>query len=232
MRKLAIVLSIVMFSALPAAAAGGSSGVMNLIYNLQVCNGAYALCAASTCTPTGGTISVNVAGGGTASFPEAACTCPVFFGPSIADLNGGNMQGSCRSPGPNQVWSLYWPKTNIPQAINNWKLTPAATAAPFQLCSSDEAVGGTFANCFSFACTLDRKHPFAVPTATCYCPLGENPNGEAVPPDTAVITPAGQCNSDICSEHPVGAAFPALDGHANECLGSSGGSSMSPGLVP
>src|SRR5580693_247403 len=55
-------------------AAPAPSGLVNLLYNLQVCEGKYALCAASICTPTEGTIAVNVAGGGTALFPEAACT--------------------------------------------------------------------------------------------------------------------------------------------------------------
>jgi len=236
MRKLPVgllTLSLLISWAAAGAAAPAASGLANLLYNFQICDGAYALCAASTCTPTGGTIIVNVAGGGIASFPEAACTCPVFFGPAIADPDGGNMQGSCKPPsGLGGVWSLYWPKTNIPQAINNWSLTPAATAAPFQLCSDSDGVGSTFTNCFSFACTLDRYHPNKVPTATCYCPMGEDPNGEAVTPNTAVVTPAGQCNSDICSEHPVGAAFSALNGQPNRCLGSFGGSSQVFGLTP
>jgi hypothetical protein len=184
----------------------------------QVCLGQYALCAASTCTPTGNTIQVNVAGGGTASFPEVKCTCPVYNGPAIADVNGGNMQGSCAPPGDNQVWSLYWPKMHIPQAINNWSKAPADTAVGIQLCSSDDNVGDTFTNCFSFACTLDSSLTNGVKTATCLCPMGENPDGSAVPPDTAVITPAGQCNPAICSQHPVGVAESALNGRANECL--------------
>jgi hypothetical protein len=59
------------------------------------------------------TIEVNVAGGGTAS-RKPSCTCPIYDGPAIADLDGGNMQGSCEPPGPDQVWSLYWPKTGAP----------------------------------------------------------------------------------------------------------------------
>jgi hypothetical protein len=184
----------------------------------QICVGPYALCAASTCTPTGNTIDVNVAGGGTASFPEVKCTCPVYDGPAIADIYGGNMQGSCTPPGNNQVWSLYWPKMHIPQAINNWSRTPADTAVGIQLCSSDDNVGDTFTNCFSFACTLDSSRTNGVKTATCFCPMGENPDGSAVPPDTAIITPAGQCNPAICSQHPVGVAESALNGQANECL--------------
>ena len=43
-------------------------------------------------------IKLNVTGGGTAFFPEADCTRPIFSGEAIADLTGGNMQGSCKPP--------------------------------------------------------------------------------------------------------------------------------------
>jgi hypothetical protein len=46
-------------------------------YDFQICRGYFALCAASTCTPTGGQITVRTATGGTATFPEADCKCPV-----------------------------------------------------------------------------------------------------------------------------------------------------------
>jgi hypothetical protein len=75
------------------------------VYDFQICHGYFALCAASTCTPTGGQITVRTATGGTAVFPEADCTCPVLLAPSIANLAGGNMQGSCEPPGPGQIWS-------------------------------------------------------------------------------------------------------------------------------
>jgi hypothetical protein len=194
--------------------------LVNYLYDLKVCTGRYALCAAAICTPIAdATIEVNTATG-TASFPEASCTCPVYSGPAIADPNGGNMQGSCAPPGPNQIWSLYWPKSNMPQQINGWSHKPSETEAPFQLCSSTENVGDTFANCFSFACTLNARRNNGVKTATCLCPLGENPDGSAVAAATAVITPAGQCNSDICAQHPVGAAFVPLNGNGNACLGT------------
>src|SRR5262249_38040038 len=75
---------------------------VDVLYGYQICTGTYALCAASTCTPNDNMITVNVAGGGTAQFPEASCTCPVYNGPAIADVNGGNMRGSCAAPGPGQ----------------------------------------------------------------------------------------------------------------------------------
>lgn len=226
MIKKLLVASVVMLSSLcpgRASAQGDPASVAGMLYGYKVCHGAYALCAASTCTPTGGTIDVHVSGGGTASFPEAACTCPVFNGPAIADVTGGNMEGSCAPPGKGQVWSLYWPKVNIPQAVNGWSRKPANTEVEFQLCSSEDNVGATFANCFSFACTLDKKRKNGVKTATCFCPLGENPDGSPVSADTAVFTPAGQCNPDACDQHPVGAAYPGADGEASQCLGSLGG---------
>jgi hypothetical protein len=204
----------------PRAEAQTQGNLVNFIYGLQICTGPYALCAASTCTPVNsGTITVNTARG-TASFPSATCTCPVFNGPAIADPNGGNMQGSCAAPGPGQVWSLYSLKTHIPQAINNWSHKPSQTAAPFQLCSSTDDVGASYANCFSFACTIDPQRHNGVKTATCTCPLGENADGDAVDPATAVVTPAGQCDSNICSEHPVGLGLPALNSDADACIGS------------
>src|SRR5665213_1891297 len=167
------------FFAPPAHAQLSTGNLVNLLYNLQVCKGSYALCAASTCTPTGGTIDVNTATG-TNTFSAAACTCPVYNGPAIADPSGGNMKGSCERPGHDRVWSLYAPKTNIPQAVNNWSRKFTDTAVSFQLCSSNDNVGSTFANCFSFACTIDKKRQNGVKTATCICPLGENLDGEQV----------------------------------------------------
>jgi hypothetical protein len=215
-----LVLLFSIFTAGSGRAQDDSGNLLSILYGYRICRTTYALCAASTCTPTGGTIEVNVAGGGTASFPEAACTCPVYAGPAIADLHGGNMQGSCKSPGKGQVWSLYFPKSNIPQEINNWRHKPADTAVSFQLCSASENVGASFANCFSFACTLDKKRHNGVRTATCLCPLGENLDGGPVAADTPVVTPAGQCNSDTCTAHPVGAPFAGAGSQPNECLGS------------
>jgi hypothetical protein len=64
-------------------------------HEFRVCHGYFALCAASICQPTGKKIKVNVSGDRKALFPEADCTCPIFSGEAIADLKGGNMQGSC-----------------------------------------------------------------------------------------------------------------------------------------
>ena len=82
-------------------------------HDFTICEGRFALCAASTCKATGKNITVNVTSGGTATFPEYDCTCPILDGPSLADLTGGNMQGSCTPP-PGQIWSLYQPREHIP----------------------------------------------------------------------------------------------------------------------
>ncbi len=84
---------------------------------------AITLCAASTCKPTRTTMTVHVAGGGTARFPEAECTCPVESAQAIADVGGGNMQGSCAPPRPGVLWSLY-----------QWSERATSGARPDQLC--------------------------------------------------------------------------------------------------
>jgi hypothetical protein len=83
-----------------------------------VCAGEFALCASSTCKPTGKTITVQEDGGKTTKqYPEAICKCPVIT-PQIAQQNGvalagiaglneGNMKGSCRSPGTGKIWSYF-----------------------------------------------------------------------------------------------------------------------------
>jgi hypothetical protein len=175
-------------------------------HDFKVCEGEFALCAASTCQPTGGKITVNVIGGGTATFPEYNCTCPIFDGPAIADLNGGNMQGSCTPP-QDQIWSLYQPRSHIPQAITNWSRFRSKSAAPLLVCGADLNQGNQLVNCFSFACD-PAGEIHGVPVATCHCPLGESIEGKAVAPNTAFGTQAGQGNTDICFNHPVAGTLP------------------------
>ena len=61
---------------------------------IVLCDGKYALCAASTCKLTGKKITTNNG----VTYPEVSCTCPVLEGKAIADLTGGNMAGSCAAP--------------------------------------------------------------------------------------------------------------------------------------
>ena len=175
-------------------------------HDFTICEGHFALCAASTCQPTGGSITVNVIGGGTASFPEYNCTCPILDGPAIADLNGGNMHGSCKPP-HGQIWSTYQPRLQIPQAITNWSRLPSKSFAPPQICGANLNQGDQLVNCFSFACEPAGEIR-GVPVATCHCPLGESLEGKAVEPHTAFATQAGQGNAEICSDHPVSGPLP------------------------
>ncbi|MFL5289485.1 MAG: hypothetical protein ACJ8AW_53145 [Rhodopila sp.] len=177
-------------------------------HQFEICNGRFALCAASTCQPTGRSITVNVTTGGTASFPEYDCTCPILTGPAIADLTGGNMQGSCTPP-PGQVWSLYAPRLQIPQAIGEWQRTGPESTAPPLICKANLNLGDKLVNCFSFACTPAGRIN-GVPVATCHCPLGESTEGTPVAPDTAFATQAGQGDVDICAKYPVAGAIPSI----------------------
>src|SRR5215471_17748212 len=130
---------------------------------VRLCPGEFALCAASICTPTGGMIEVKTATG-TAFFHEAQCICPIFPGPSIGDITGGNIAqplgpGHCSEPPTmvngvpvdNGLWSLYSPQAQIPQEINNWNQGKKKSAAPPLICfPPPQRI--TFAQCFSFAC--------------------------------------------------------------------------------
>ena len=112
------------------------------------------------------------------------------------------MQGSCRPPSQNQVWSLFALRVQIPQAINDWVPAGPKSAAPPLLCPADLNLGDQLANCFSFACDLAGSIK-SVPVATCHCALGESPEGKAVLADTTFLTQAGQRDTAICSQHPV-----------------------------
>src|SRR5262245_33137043 len=190
--------AVLLVFALPTARADGTGEN----YDFQICRGYFALCAASTCKPTGKQITVRTATGGTARFPEADCTCPVLLGPSIANLAGGNMQGSCEPPGPGQIWSTYQPRPNIPQALTEWVATPPEDAAPPLFCPKRLNQGDQLVNCFSFLCDSQR-YMNNVPVVTCHCPIGESLAGTPVPAPTAFLTQAGQGDRSYCFKHPV-----------------------------
>jgi hypothetical protein len=214
MLRYALVLSSLIGAILLAVPQVMSQGIVE---GFRTCPGDFALCAASICTPTGGMIEVKTVTG-TATFPEVQCTCPIFPGPSIADVSGGNMgrplgPGNCSAPtivngmhvGDDGIWSLYSPMGEIPQEINNWNQGKIKSAAPPNSCPLDTT--NTFANCFSFACVRAGKIN-GVEVATCFCPTGESLTGTVVAPGTPFGTQAGQRNPDICSQLPVGAPFP------------------------
>jgi len=188
-------LSVVLLAFAPPAAHPGRAAE---VYDFQICHGYFALCAASTCTATGKQITVKTATGGTATFPEAECTCPVVLGPSIANLAGGNMQGSCEPPRPDTIWSTYQPRPNIPQALTDWVPAPA----PPLFCPKRLGLGNQLVNCFSFLCD-SQTYINNAPVVTCHCPIGESLAGTAVPPHTAFLTQAGQGDEEFCAMHPV-----------------------------
>ena len=214
MLRYVLVLSSLIGAILLAVPKAMSQGTLE---GVRQCPGDFALCAASICTPTGGMIDVKTATG-TASFPEAQCICPIFPGPSIGDITGGNIAqplgpGHCFEPPTivngvpvdNGIWSLYSPQAQIPQEINNWNQGKKKSAAPPNSCPASAT--NTFANCFSFACERAGKIN-GVEVANCFCPIGESLTGAVVAPGTPFGTQAGQGNEDICSEIPVGAPFP------------------------
>ena len=111
------------------------------------------------------------------------------------------MGGSCTPP-HGQIWSLYQPRLQIPQAITNWSRLRKSFAPPL-VCKADLNQGNQLVNCFSFACDPAGEIK-GVPVATCRCPVGESLEGKAVEPNTAFGTQAGQGSTEICFDHPVG----------------------------
>jgi len=226
MLRYALVLSSLIGAILLAVPQVMSQGTVE---GFRLCPGDFALCAASICTPTVGKIKVKCEADepgcvdGTASFDEAQCICPIFPGPSIGDITGGNIAqplgpGHCFEP-PDMVngipvrrhegiWSLYSPRGHIPQEINDWSRRRNLTAAPINTCPASPTAMNTFANCFSFACVRVGEIN-GVKVANCFCPIAESLTGGEVPLGTPFGTQAGQGNEDICSQLPVGAPFPS-----------------------
>jgi hypothetical protein len=166
-------------------------------FQRRVCQGDYAFCSASTCTPNGGLIRVNTATGH-AYFPSATCTCPIINGLDEVEVDGGNMQGSCQAPSPSTVWSGFWPHATTPQQLADWQ----DVDAPGLICGSELNLANQSVNCYSFLCQRAGTVN-GVPVANCNCPLGENFDGTPIAPGTAFFTQAGQCNVSYCSKHPV-----------------------------
>ena len=155
---------------------------------VTLCQGEYALCAASTCTPTGKTITPNDG----VAYPEVICKCPILRGPAIADLSLGNMKGSCDASGPNHVWSLFFPRMNYRQEASDFSRNPLKKKVTIQECGSELQQGYNASNCFSFDC---EKGPDGI--AICRCPMGQQPA------NTAFLTEAGQGDPSACFKHPV-----------------------------
>jgi len=156
--------------------------------DLMICNGEYALCAASGSTPTGKKIMVKGK-----EFAEGMAVCPVLTGRSVA--NGALMNNSCDAPA-GKVWSLFSTVTEAPQAPT-WAVAPLVHRT-FVLSKTEG-----MSNMWSFICDKQTKKTNGVQLASCYGPINESPftNGH-IKPGTTIITdaPVGVLN-------PVGGNF-------------------------
>jgi hypothetical protein len=152
---------------------------------LTVCHDTeFALCAASTCVATGGMVKNNQG----KKYPAVACECPILVGDNVADLNGGNMKGSCTSSNPNIVYSTFEFADSFPQLINGtWQDAPSI----MQVCPSQDS----FSQCWNWACTRDGTQN-GVALAACTCPEEKTSD--------SFVTQAGQGDPSACAELPVG----------------------------
>ena len=152
-----------------------------------LCNGEYALCAASGSTPTGKMITVKGK-----KFQEGMAVCPVLKGQSVA--NGALMNNSCDAP-PGKVWSLFSNVSEAPQAPT-WAVAPLVHRT-FTLSKTEG-----MSNLWSFICDK-QKIVNGVQLASCYGPINESPLTDGhVKMGSTIITdaPAGTLN-------PVGGNF-------------------------
>jgi len=155
---------------------------------LMICNGEYALCAASGSTPTGKMITVKGK-----KFAEGMAVCPVLKGRSIA--NGELMKNSCDAPA-GKVWSLFSMVSEAPQAPT-WAVAPLVHRT-FVLSKTE-----SMSNLWSFICDKQAKPVNGVQLASCYGPINESPitNGHIKMGSTIVTdAPIGVLN-------PVGGNF-------------------------
>ena len=156
--------------------------------DLMICNGEYALCAASGSTPTGKKIMVKGK-----EFAEGMAVCPVLTGRSVA--NGALMNNSCNAP-PGKVWSLFSTVSEAPQAPT-WAVAPLVHRT-FVLSKTEG-----MSNQWSFLCDKQTKKVNGVQLASCYGPINESPltNGHVKMGSTIVTdAPVGVLN-------PVGGNF-------------------------
>lgn len=188
MKNIAVLLLILLGVIAAGIYFGSSFANASSNQQLTICNGKFALCAASTCTPTGNMIKVN---NGT-EYPEVVCKCPILEGGALADLSAGNMQGSCAQTDENHVWSLFAPRLYYPQEASGFSKKPKDMRAKIQKCDKSLNQGYNASNCFSFNCEIGKDG-----IAICKCPMGQ------VPADTTFLTEAGQGDPEACNKHPV-----------------------------
>lgn len=155
---------------------------------ITTCDGEYALCAASTCKPTGKTITGNNG----VAYPEVVCSCPILNGRSIADVTAGNMKGTCAATDGQHVWSLFAPEVYYPQQASGFSKNPKDMRAVVQKCDASLNLGAQASNCFSWNCVRGADG-----IAVCSCPTGQ------VAAATTFLTEAGQGDPAACAQYPV-----------------------------
>ena len=146
----------------------------------STCTGEFAFCGASPASPTGRSITVRTASG-TAQFREAVAICPIVKGTALADLNGGNMKGSCKAP-RGTVWSLFFPFKEVPQA-------PSWATAPTNPHTFTTTEAYQMTNMFSFSCKKANVVN-GVRLSNCYGPINENLDGTHLPVGALVFSRA------------------------------------------
>ena len=154
---------------------------------IAICQGEYALCAASSTTLTGKSIAVQGK-----TFKEGVAVCPVLTGAAVANMD--LMQGSCNAP-KGKVWSLFGvpPQTAYAQAPD-WTVQPAA----FRSFTVGNTPTTGMSNMWSFLCDKQTKQVNGITLASCYGPVMESPwTGNHVVPGETAFTQA-----------PVGATYP------------------------
>ena len=179
---MALACAMSLFAAGSAEAKPGQSSKRQL----TICHDTeFALCAASTCVATGGFVKNNQG----KKYPAATCECPIVTGDNVADLNGGNMKGSCTSSNPDLVYSTFEFSDSFPQLISGtWQDAPPI----MQVCPSQDSLS----QCWNWQCTrAGTVDGFAI--ADCTCPLEKTSD--------SFVTQAGQGDSSACAELPVGA---------------------------
>ena len=161
-------LSVVLLAFAPPAAFPGRAAE---VYDFQICHGYFALCAASTCKPTGGQITVRTATGGTATFPGGGLYVSGHSRSVDCQLGRGQHARLLRAAaGPNLVDLSAQTK----HSAGAHQLGPdlargRGTAAVF--CPKRLGRGNQLVNCFSFTCN-SQTYINNVPVVTCHCPIG------------------------------------------------------------
>ena len=121
-------------------------------------------------------------------YKAVSCECPIIVGDSVADLNGGNMKGSCTSSDPNRrVLDLRVLRLFPTTDRGTWQVAPSI----MQVCPSQDS----FSQCWNWQCTRDGTEN-GVALAACTCPMEQTSN--------SFVTQAGQGDSSACGELPVG----------------------------